>query len=185
MEAVMRALFAFALIASLSSAASAAMDIPARKAGLWQMIMTFEGRGIPQQTIKQCIDAATDKLMNSMGGGMSKEACSKHDMQRVGNTIVVDSVCKSGMAAGTTTSHAVVSGDFNSGYMVKVDSRREGAPAPGMPPSGAMKMTIEAKWLGPCAGDQKPGDMIMGNGMKMNIRDMQQMQGGGGMPPKR
>ena len=30
---------------------------------------------------------------------------------------------------------------------------------------------IEARWLGPCAADQKPGDMILGNGMKININD--------------
>ena len=32
-----------------------------------------------------------------------------------------------------------------------------------------MTMTMDAKWLGPCAADQKPGDMIMSNGMKINI----------------
>ena len=50
----------------------------------------------------------------------------------------------------------------------------------GMPANGEMKMTIAAKWLGPCAADQKPGDMIMSNGMKINIRNMPSM--GGGMP---
>ena len=34
------------------------------------------------------------------------------------------------------------------------------------------KFIIEAKWLGPCKADQKPGDIVMGNGMKMNINDM-------------
>jgi hypothetical protein len=33
-------------------------------------------------------------------------------------------------------------------------------------------MTIEATYLGACKADQKPGDMMMGNGMKMNVRDM-------------
>ncbi len=37
-------------------------------------------------------------------------------------------------------------------------------------------MTIEAKWLGACKAGQRPGDIMMGNGMKMNIRDMQTMQ---------
>jgi hypothetical protein len=179
----MRALPALVVLL-VSSAAYAAMDIPARKAGLWQMTMNFEGGRIPQQSMKQCIDAATDKMMNSMGGQMSKESCSKQDMQRVGNTIVVDSVCKSPMG-GTNVAHAVVTGDFNSAYTVKVESKQEGGQArPGMPPGGgAMKMTIDAKWLGPCAADQKPGDMII-NGMKMNVRDMP-MGGppGGGMPP--
>ena len=178
----MRVLLAI-LLMLVSSGAYAAMDIPARKAGLWQMTMNFEGGHIPQQSIKQCIDAATDKMMNSMGGQMSKEACSKQDMQRVGNTIVVDSVCKSPMG-GTNVAHAVVSGDFNSGYTVKVESKQEGGQAtPGMP-AGGMKMTIDAKWLGPCAADQKPGDMIMGNGMKVNIRDMPTGAADGGMPPQ-
>jgi hypothetical protein len=173
----MRALFAV-LAMLVPSFAIAAMDVPARKPGLWQMTMTFEGRNLPQQSIKQCIDASTDKLMNSMGGELQKENCSKQDMQRVGNTIVADSVCKFG--AGTSISHAVMTGDFNSAYTVKIDSKHEGATMPGMPARGDTKMTVEAKWLGPCTADQKPGDMIMGNGMKMNIRDVPAM--GGGMP---
>ena len=39
-------------------------------------------------------------------------------------------------------------------------------------------MTIEAKWLGPCKADQKPGDMIMGSGMKMNINDLGKLGAG-------
>ena len=169
----------FAVLAILvPSFANAAMDMPNRKAGLWQMTMTFEARGLPQQNMKQCIDAATDKLMNSMGGQVQKESCSKQDIQRVGSTIVVDSVCNFG--AGTSITHAVVTGDFNSAYTVKVDSKHEGAAMPGVPANDGMKMTVEAKWIGPCTADQKPGDMIMGNGMKMNIRDVPAM--GGGMP---
>lgn len=174
MGVVMRALFALPVML-MPLVANAATDMPARKAGLWQMTMSIEGHNLPQQTMKQCIDAATDKLMSSMGGGMSKDACSKQNVQRVGNTIVIDSVCKIG--PHTSTSHAVVSGDFNSAYTVRIESKREGPAMPGTPVGGAMKMTIAAKWLGPCAADQKPGDMIMGNGMKMNIRDMH-----GGMP---
>lgn len=168
----MRAAFAI-FVMLMPLAAHAAMDLPTRKPGLWQMTMTFEGHGLPQQTIKQCIDASTDKMMNSMGGQMSNQACSKQDVQRVGDTIVVDSVCKTG--SHNTTTHAVVSGDFNSDYTVQVASKQD---VPSTPGGGAMKMTIAAKWLGSCAGDQKPGDMIMGNGMKMNIRDMPQMPGG-------
>jgi hypothetical protein len=178
MEGFMRA--AFAVLAILvPTIANAAIDMPARKAGLWQMTMTMEGGHIPPQNIKQCIDAATDKMMNSMGGQFQKENCSKQDMQHVGSTIVVDSVCKSGMRNGTNVSHAVITGDFGSAYTVKVDTKREGGtPMPGMPASGEMKMTIDAKWIGPCTGDQKPGDMIMGNGMKMNIHNMPSMNGG-------
>ena len=155
---------------ALSATPAAAQDMPARKAGLWEMTMTFEGRGAPPQTMQQCIDAATDKAMQDMSQGMRGQSCSKREVKKVGNTIVFDSVCS--MGAGTTTSHGVVSGDFNSAYTVKVNSKREGGPAiPNMPPE--TNMAIESKWLGPCKADQKPGDIIMANGMKMNVNEMQ------------
>ena len=87
-------------------------------------------------------------------------------------------MCKFGGA--TTTSHAVVTGDFNSAYTVDVTSTREGGrPVPGMAPGGATHMKIAAQWIGPCAKGQRPGDMIMGNGMTMNILDLQK-----GIPPR-
>src|SRR5947209_20222007 len=117
---------------------------------------------------------------------MRNDMCSKQDMQQSGGTITVDSVCKIGPA--TTTSHGVVSGDFNSAYTVKVTSKREGGPAvPGMPADGTTNMSMEAKWLSACKADQKPGDMIMPGGQKVNIVDLQrmqqQMQGMPGAPP--
>jgi hypothetical protein len=73
----------------------------------------------------------------------------------------------------------VITGDFNSGYSVKVASKRSGGPAiPGMPADGTTNMSIETKWLSACKSDQKPGDMIMADGRKINIVDMQNM-----MPP--
>ncbi len=75
------------------------------------------------------------------------------------------------MGMGTATSHAVVTGSFNSAYTVNVDTKREGGPAvPNLPAES--KMQIDAKWLSACAADQKPGDIIMANGRKMNILDM-------------
>lgn len=162
-----------ALLLPLASPA-VALDMPPRKAGLWELKMNVAGQATPQP-IQHCIDAATDKQMNTMGAGMRADQCSKQDVQRSGNTITIDSVCNFGM--GTTTSRAVVTGSLDSAYTVNVKSKREGGPAvPGMP--AETTMTIEAKWMGPCKADQKPGDMIIGNGMKMNINDMSK----GGMP---
>ena len=85
----MRAFIAFVIAAAFASPALA-LDLPARKAGLWQLTMTFDKGGMPQQVIKQCIDAATDKKMNSVSGGMGREQCSKQDVRQVGGTIVVE-----------------------------------------------------------------------------------------------
>jgi Protein of unknown function (DUF3617) len=163
--------------AAFLAAPALAQDMPSRKAGLWEMTMTFEGRGAPPQTMQQCIDAATDKAMQDMSQGARGQSCAKREVKKVGDTIVFDSVCSTG--AGTATSHGVVSGDFNSAYTIKINSKRSGGP-PNMP--AETNMNIAAKWLGACKADQKPGDIIMANGMKMNVTDMQR-GGPGGMPP--
>lgn len=159
-----------------------AAEMPARKAGLWEMKMTLEGRGAAMPgaipAIQHCIDAATDKKMNTFGANTSAEQCSRKDVQVSGNTVTVDTVCNIGGVSAT--SHAVVTGDFNAAYVVKVNSKRSGGPAaPGMP--AETNMTIEARWLGPCKADQKPGDMIMGNGMKINVNDAARMGAPGAM----
>ena len=150
------------------------MDIPTRKAGQWEIKMEFAGRNLPARSMRQCIDQATDKMMNSSFGGDAQSHCSKREIKHVGGTMVVDSVCQFG--AGTTTSHAVVSGSFDSAYTVDVSSTRSGGPSvPGM--SGKTHMKIAAKWLGPCPAGTRPGDMTMGNGMTINILDMQKLRG--------
>ena len=80
---------------------------------------------------------------------------------------VTDSIC--GVAGVTIASHAEITGDFNSAYTVTSTSRSERGPAGGT-------TTIEAKWLGACKADQKPGDIMMPGGMKMNIKDMQKLK---------
>jgi len=159
------------IVAACLCAASTAgaAELPARKAGQWEITMEFAGHHLPARTIRQCIDQATDKLMNKIGG---EGSCSKREFSNVGATMAVDSVCTFGGA--TTTSHAVVTGSFDSAYTVDVTSTRNGGPPiPGMAPGGAMHMKIAAKWLGPCPADERPGDMMMGNGMKINVLDMQ------------
>lgn len=143
-----------------------ALDYPPRKPGLWEMSVADAGAKTPPQVMQQCIDAATDKLMRDMGQGMNKDMCSKNDLRADGPRLVVDSVCKIG--ASTATTHAVMTGDFGSAYRMEMSSRYN-------PPLGGRSEAntlIETRWVGPCKAGQKPGDMVMGNGMKMNVLDM-------------
>lgn len=167
--------------AIVTAAPAFALDMPARKAGLWELKMEFEGRQIPAQVMRHCTDAASDKLMNLNFGGSNEQNCSKQDLSKNGGTITIDSVCKFGEM--TTTSHAVVTGSFDSAYTIKVTSTSSGGrPMPGQTPGAATNMSIVGKWLGPCAAGQKPGDVIMANGMKMNVLDMPRPPGA---PPRR
>jgi len=172
----MRRLLAISATSLIFAAPAFALDMPARKAGLWEIKMVFEGRNLPAQVMRQCVDQATDKLMNANFGGSAQEACSKQDVQNSGGAITVDSVCKFGSA--TTTSHAVVTGSFDSAYTMKVTSKSEDGPSlPGTVSGAETHMTIEAKHLGSCEAGQKPGDVMMSNGMKMNVLDLQKMGG--------
>jgi hypothetical protein len=156
-----------ALVLAVSFAGpAAAIDLPARKPGLWEIKMVLENSQVAPPAMQHCIDAATDKLLHEKFS-VGQESCSKHDISRSGSTIVVDSSCKFGNMA--TTTHAVFDGDFDSSYTVNVSTTLDG---------GVRKnMTMQAKWLGPCKPDQKPGDIEMPGGMKMNILDMPKTPG--------
>ena len=92
-----------------------------------------------------------------------QQGCSKRDVQKSAVSTTIDSTCTVG--GKTLTSHAVITGSFDSAYTMTVTSQSEGLPAV------SRTVTMAAKWIGPCAADQKPGDMIMANGMKINILD--------------
>jgi len=138
-------------------------ELPARKPGLWEIKTSSGSPSGPGQTMQQCIDAATDQMMQSRLS--SQNVCPKRDVQQSGNTITIDSTCT--IRGKTATSHSVITGSFDSAYTMTVTSESEAVPG------GKMSVTIAAKWLGPCTSDQKPGDMIMANGMKINILETQ------------
>jgi hypothetical protein len=154
-----------------------AIELPVRKAGLWEMKVLHTGSPVPDMTMQHCTDETTDKEMSTSFSPMAKDMCSKQDIQKTATGYVSDSVC--GIAGMSIKSHAEIIGDFNSAYTVKSTSHSEGGPA-GMARDSAT--TIEAKWLGACKPDQKPGDILMPGGMKMNIKDMEKLKG---LIPKR
>jgi hypothetical protein len=169
-------------LALASCSLPVADELPARKPGLWQITATFadfEAAGLPPVIAEHCIDAETDKLMNIAGGSMKQDSCWKQEVQKVADTFVVVSRCKMGPFAASM--HAVISGDLDSAYAVKVTTKQEGEPAPGIPKNGTS--TIAAKWLGACRADQKPGDMIV-FGRKTNVRDLQKAPAAA-PPPRR
>lgn len=158
------------LLVLLPLAEARAVELPLRKAGLWEMKMLRTGGSVPDMTMQHCTDASTDKQM-STSFSPGKETCSKQDIQKTATGFVTDSIC--GVAGMTITSHAEITGDFNSAYTVKVNSRSEGGPS-GVPRDSTTM--IEAKWLGACKADQKPGDIMMPGGMKMNILDLDKLK---------
>ena len=160
------------LLSLLPAPAARAVELPARKAGLWEMKVVRTGSPMPEMTMQHCTDAATDKEMGATFGPQTKDICSKQDIQKTATGYVSDSVCA--IAGMSITSHAEINGDFNSAYTVKSTSHSERGPADAPRDSTT---TVEAKWLGACKPDQKPGDIVMPGGMKMNVKELERMKG--------
>ena len=158
------------LLALLPATAMAADPLPIRKAGLWEIKMVRTGSPIPEMTMQHCTDETTDKDMSTAASPMAKEMCSRQDIRKTATGYVSDSVC--GIAGMSITSHSEIIGDFNSAYTVKSTSHSEGGAA------GTRDSTtsIEAKWLGACKAGQKPGDIVMPGGLKMNVKDMEKLK---------
>jgi hypothetical protein len=151
-----------AAFALLFMAHAEAADLPARKPGLWEVKTTVDGHG-RAVTVQQCIDAATDQMLQSNAGPFAAPACPEREVKKSDNGMSIDSRCSfNGKAA---SARAVITGSFDSAYTMTVTS--EGADLP------AMTMTSEGKWLGACAAGQQPGDVVMANGVKVNIPELQ------------
>jgi uncharacterized protein DUF3617 len=163
------ALLTLTLLLALEARAA---EIPIRKAGLWEMKMVRTGSPMPEMTMQHCTDEATDRDMNTGLAPAVKDVCSRNELQKTATGYVGDSACK--VAGASITSHSEITGDFNSAYTVKTTSHTEGGPS-AVPRDSTV--TIEAKWMGACKADQKPGDIVMPGGFKLNIKDAEKLKG--------
>ena len=145
MRQLLAACVGFCLLSSLPALEARATEIPLRKAGLWEMKLVRTGSPFPEMTMQHCTDATTDRDMSTASSPLSKEICSKRDIQQTATGYAIDSVC----------SVASVSA--------------------GLPRDATT--TIEAKWLGECKPGQKPGDIVMPGGFKLNVKDAEKLKG--------
>lgn len=148
-----------------------AEELPVRKAGLWEMKIVKTGSQLPDLTMQHCTDPTTDKEMSDSVSPLAKQICSKRDIQKTATGYVSDSVCT--VAGVAMTTHADIVGDFNSGYTVTSTSHSDKGPT-GKPLDTITK--IEAKYVGACKPDQKPGDIVMPGGFKLNVKDAEKLK---------
>ena len=170
---MMRGLLSSGFVACLLATAPAARadDLPTRKAGLWEMKIVKVGGSVPEMTMQHCTDPATDKDMSNSVSPLAKQICSKQDVRKTATGYITDSVCS--VAGVSMTTHAEIVGDFNSGYTVTSTSHSDKGPT-GKPLDATTR--IEAKWVGDCKPDQKPGDILMPGGFKLNVKDAEKLK---------
>lgn len=151
-----------AVFGLLGAGLASADDAPLRKPGLWEIKTSIDDRG-RSVTVQQCIDAATDQMLQSSAGPFAAQACTGREVKKSDGGITIDSKCS--FNGKPASAHAVVTGSFDTAYTMAVTA--EGVDLP------ATKMTMDGKWLGACAAGQQPGDVIMAGGVKVNIPELQ------------
>ena len=156
----------------VTAGVASADDLPVRKPGLWEMKLVTSGSPVPEMTMQHCTDETVDKEMSNNVSPMAKQICAKQEIKKTATGYVSDSECS--VAGVNTTSHAEITGDFNSAYTVKTTSHAKGGVAGAAGRDSTT--TLQAKWLGACKPDQKPGDIVMPGGFKMNTRDMDKLK---------
>jgi hypothetical protein len=157
----MRRSFAIALAAFAVTAAglaSADMPVPHQKDGLWESSMTLGGKPF---TTQSCVTEESQAKMSVFSSQMRQKNCSSSSVtHNMDGSWTSTSVCKFGPGASRTT-HAHVIGDFNSKVTIEVTS--DGSSKP--------ETTMTMAWTGPCKPGMRGGDVMMSNGMKMNVLD--------------
>ena len=112
-------------------------------------------------------DAASDAELYKSGMNPGSEMCSRHDIQRMGNIVTIESECT--MGDHKMTSHAVMTFTGDVAYTTNIQSHF----APPMSGRSDSTMTQEARWVGACPADLHPDQMIGPNGMKLNLKPSQ------------
>src|SRR5258707_6117731 len=78
---------ATAILVLAGALPAVAAELPARKAGLWEVKMSFENRNGAGPPIAQRIPAPTDHMIQSSGHPLSPASRSKRDLPKSGNTV--------------------------------------------------------------------------------------------------
>jgi hypothetical protein len=155
----------------LAATHAGAMELPIRKAGLWEMRIVRTGSPLPRTTMQHCTDNTVDREMIETHHLTSADpACSK-DVQRITAGYSAQIICDYGAVSKIIRSE--FAGDFDSAYSVKSRSWMEGSRSP-----RETTAAVEAKWLGVCKPDQKPGDIMMmrPNGVMMKFMDIEALK---------
>ena len=126
-------LIALTLMLGAAPALAENVQLPIRKAGLWEVSMQVTGvskMATPPMVTQQCTDDSVDHLMNRMS--TDSMTCSKQETSKSGASYVADSICT--VAGSTVTTHAEATGDFNSAYSVKTVAKTSGGTAQSLAP---------------------------------------------------
>lgn len=145
-----------------------AAELPIRRPGLWEIKIKLTGGAAPTAMMHHCTDESVDRDMITMFNPLAPHLCTKREIQKRAEGYTIDTVCRADNK--TVTLHSEVTGDPHTSYRVvtekKIQDEPDSAPV-------VSNVTLEGRHVGACKPGQKPGDVIMAGGMKINIKEME------------
>ena len=147
------------LAAALAPAASSlAQDQAAasRKPGWWELQLTIWGP-TPQptfQTRRMCTDAAFDRIDSPLGVNMRGKGCDPLSTSRTATGWTAWGACDTGQMK--IRANGVINGDLNDRYHADIIVQMDPPPDPR---AARVQIAIDARWLGECPANRKPGDV--------------------------
>lgn len=162
----------FATAALIAIGTAIAIDFPKRRPGKWELSMVIADSKMPPQTQFVCLDEATDALLYRYGLAMSQKMCDRTDWKRDGDKLIGNLTCKT--ASGQATVHSEYTFRGDTAYHMEGVRHYE----PPLHGKRELRFSQDAKWLGACPSDMKPGDLVtkpspsMPFPLKLNLNDM-------------
>ena len=150
-------------------------SLPARKSGLWEvtlrsddLVLKRPGQAAPRpQTVQQCTSAEAEStmLLSILPG---QEDCHEVKAQRraksAGEGYDITTLCY--VHGNRVDAQMELRGDLQAAYSGTYDVKYAQTP---MHNTG--RRLFEGRWLGACKPGQRPGDMVLPNGITVNVLD--------------
>ncbi|HEY0877529.1 MAG TPA: DUF3617 family protein [Zeimonas sp.] len=154
------------LVFAASHVAAAPVDHPKRRAGLWE-VRTVGAQASGLDATKFCVGPDTDTPEHHVDRTVGRRgSCEFGPFHRAGKAWLAESVCREGRT--TVTSRSIATGDFLHAYRIDTVVQYD-------PPLAGVRRSdrdaLEARWLGPCASGQKPGDIVVPGMGTLNMVD--------------
>lgn len=170
----MKSLISFAIamatiLAATMPAHAEQASLPTREAGKWKIkTIMDEGKGPKEQVLTMCVDADMEKHTAHSSLREHQANCTKYEIKKVENKVVVDAVCKYGNANVESTTE--MKGDFKKDFLVTISSKT--VPPSNNGQSRVIKRTINqtGTYLGADCGDLKPGQAMGTDGDKIFVQ---------------
>ena len=144
----------------------AAAAVPTRRAGLWEQVLTRDGKPGRLGVLDICLDAAADQKLSAFGRHFGEGKCERTVTRDAAGVYHFASSCnlENGAVAKTM---GTATGDFGAGYSVHSEVNVSGAPFG--PMNGMHVVDISGRYKGPCPSGMRPGDVSLGSGLKVNM----------------